>query len=147
MTQVQPRTILAIGLPCSLLVNLLVAVPCVCFYGSGLGNAWFFGLIFGVVAWLFVSVPVLGAMALIRSCIGKFDVKRHQVKEAMFCWVKSVLVSVPAVFATMMLLNFFSCNSAVLEVGFIWALGGWVTLIFITGLNVVIRFFSKEPVT
>ena len=144
MKQLQPKTILAIGLPCSLLFNLFVSMLFFYIVSATLENWLIVGFAVGGSAWLLGSIPVFWAMALIRSRIGKFDVKRHQIKEAKVCWGLAFVATIAAIIGAPLLLSWFFTNPVFL--GAVWIIWFGVTLILIIGLNIVIRLFSTGQV-
>jgi len=88
------------------------------------------------------SVPVFGVMAFIRSRIGRFDTKRHQVKEAKSCLRDIFVTTVAVVFCAVWLMSYLFINSTIINIGLVWTTGFGATLILIIGLNVLIRLFS-----
>ena len=83
-------------------------------------------------------------MALIRSRIGKFDVKTRQIKEAKVCWGLAFVATIAAIIGAPLLLSWFFDNPVFL--GVVWIIWFGVTLILIIGLNIVIRIFSTGQV-
>ena len=83
-------------------------------------------------------------MALIRSRIGKFDVKTQQIKEAKVCWGLAFVATTAAIIGAPLLLSWFFDNPVFL--GVVWIIWFGVTLILIIGLNIVIRLFSTGQV-
>ena len=146
MKQLRPKTILAIGLPCSLLFNLFVSMLFFYFVRATLENWLVVGFALGMSAWLFGSIPIFGAVALIRYRIGKFDVKRHQIKEAKICCGRTFVATVTAVIAAALFSSLFFVDPVILGVGYVWVVWFGVTLILIIGINIVIRLFSKGQV-
>ena len=67
-------------------------------------------------AWLFGSIRVFGAMALIRSRIGKFDVKTQQIKEAKVCWGLAFVATIAAIIGAPLLLSWFFDNPALTQI-------------------------------
>ena len=93
MKQLHPKTILLLGLPSSLVLNLLFVTVVAPVLADGFLD-WQTVLFPAIFTWLFVNVPTLAGMALIRKRIGQFDEKHLKVRAAMHCFFVCTVIAV-----------------------------------------------------
>ena len=146
MKQLRPKQYLRLAFRARCCSILFVSMLFFYFVRATLENWLVVGFALGMSAWLFGSIPIFGAVALIRYRIGKFDVKRHQIKEAKICCGRTFVATVTAVIAAALFSSLFFVDPVILGVGYVWVVWFGVTLILIIGLNIVIRLFSKGQV-
>ena len=147
MKQLRPRTILAIGLPLSLLLN--ICVVSLVFWSSpfiGIGETDWWGLAVALAGsvWILLSVPTLVGMAVIRGRIGKSGVRQRKIRAAIRCCGACLAVTVLGACVGYMARSQEIFNLPILAIVsvFVGAIGA--TLALLTGVNMLVRSFTNE---
>ena len=85
MKQLEPKTILTIGLPASLLVNIVFAGLVFMTLVPDLSGWKTIAALVGTVTWLLFSLPIFAGMALIRKRIGQFSGRKPKLIATIQC--------------------------------------------------------------
>ena len=139
MKQLRPKTILAYGLPSSLILNSMMVSLVVSILNEDYLNWKIIASIAGL-SWLAFGVPTLVGMALIRKRIGRFDKKHQKIRAATYCCFCCGVVGVIGIVVGSM---YFDPNSFTITlVGAIALLIGVIgtLLVILTAVNMLIRF-------
>ena len=138
MKQLRPRTILAVGLPVSLLLS--VAMPAFVFCSNPSFQDWPMGptVIAGSV-WLFVCVPILLGMAFIRYRIGKLHQKQLKIEAAIDYSTLCFTVAAAATGGAYLTQDLWIYGWPAIALAQILAGTICAALFIVTGINIVIR--------
>lgn len=144
MKQMQPKTILAIGLPGSFVINHFVSG--LVFYVFSPATWHVSSLVFSVSTWLLLSVPIIGGMSLIRSRIRFSYSKPQKLRAATNCLLFCILLAIVgcgiAYTMNANLIDLPIFGSISLFAGMIGAL-----LSVFTGINIAVRWVTVEPIS
>ena len=144
MKQLQPRTILALGLPCSLLVNLIVGISVYPLIEPELPGWQISVAVLAGAVWALIGIPVFVGMAFIRNRIGRPSKKHQKIRTAVNCCGLSLVLAVLGFggayfFKEQMVFEFPFCAFLSSIVGIVSAL-----LVAITCLNILIRLHTDR---
>lgn len=144
MKQLEPKTILAIGLPGSLLANIFIAGLIFSVFGPEAPD-WRIatGILAGSV-WLVLSVPIFAGMALIRNRIGQFNNQHQKIVAAIKCCILCFVIAVLAIgggyrFREQLTYELPIVGTVSFLIGSIC-----VALVVFTCINILIRFFTRD---
>ena len=147
MRQLQPKTILAVGLSCSLLLNTIVAGLVFSFTDPLFADPVVATAILSLSVWLLLNVPITLGMALVRSRIGKRVGKHAKIKTAIICclsWLTFAMCLLAAAYLTM---DYWTFDREFVGVALVLAAVVSLLLVIITFINIIVRCLSKQTTT
>ena len=96
MKQLRPKTILAVGIVGSLVLNLIAAASVFSLRGVDISDWKVIGIIAGTV-WIFLGVPTFIGMAAIRYRIDRSKERHQKVKTAITCCTSCCAIAVAGI--------------------------------------------------
>jgi len=147
MRQLEPKTILAVGLSCSLLLNTIVAGLVFSFKIPLFADPIVATAILSLSVWLLLNVPITLGMALVGSRIGKRVGKYAKIKTAIICCLSWLAFAICLLAAAYLTMDYWIIDREFVGVALIFAAVVSLLLVIITFVNVVVRCLAKQTTT